>query len=546
MTAKYAEHVQTKQTPQSEQMPGTVANSAGGFSFPVDCWTRLDRFLILGAEGGSYYATERTLTKEAATSVLQCADIDAEKTVRRIVDISQAGRAPKNDPAIFALALLSSHAKASHFVKSAIPAVCRIGTHILHFAAAADAMRGWGRSLRAAVASWYSSQEAGQLAYQVAKYQSRDGWSHRDLLRLAHPKADGSKNIVQNWAVKGWPEVGEQPHDDEALLPIWAFERAKRAADAKEVCRLVRLYNLPRECVPTQFLNDASVWEALLEKMPMHAMIRNLATMTRIGLLAPMSEATGKVLAELASTEKIHKARVHPIAVLSALKTYASGRGVKSDKTWCPVSQIIDALDGAFYKAFANVESTGKRWLLALDVSGSMGQGDVAGVPGLTPRVASSAMALVTAATEPQHAFVAFTSNGSFSRPSMHQRYRSGLTPLTISPRQRIDDVCSITEKLPMGGTDCALPMIYATEAKVAIDTFVVLTDSETRHGDIHPAQALRKYRQTMGIAAKLIVVGMVANKFSIADPKDGGMLDVVGFDASAPAVMNDFVKQAS
>jgi 60 kDa SS-A/Ro ribonucleoprotein len=43
------------------------------------------------------------------------------------------------------------------------------------------------------------------------------------------------------------------------------------------------------------------------------------------------------------------------------------------------------------------------------------------------------------------------------------------------------------------------------------------------------------------GISAKLIVVGMVSNGFSIADPADAGMLDVVGFDTAAPAFMADF-----
>jgi 60 kDa SS-A/Ro ribonucleoprotein len=46
-----------------------------------------------------------------------------------------------------------------------------------------------------------------------------------------------------------------------------------------------------------------------------------------------------------------------------------------------------------------------------------------------------------------------------------------------------------------------------------------------------------------MGIPARLIVVGMVANGFTIADPDDPGMLDVVGFDTSAPALMADFVR---
>jgi 60 kDa SS-A/Ro ribonucleoprotein len=39
------------------------------------------------------------------------------------------------------------------------------------------------------------------------------------------------------------------------------------------------------------------------------------------------------------------------------------------------------------------------------------------------------------------------------------------------------------------------------------------------------------------------VVVGLVSNGFSIADPADPGMLDVVGFDAAAPAVIADFLR---
>jgi len=45
-----------------------------------------------------------------------------------------------------------------------------------------------------------------------------------------------------------------------------------------------------------------------------------------------------------------------------------------------------------------------------------------------------------------------------------------------------------------------------------------------------------------MGIDAKLVVVGMTATNVTIADPNDKGMLDVVGFDTSAPNVMSEFV----
>lgn len=531
--ATLAKHVSKKVTPQSEPIPGSaqVANSAGGFAFAVDDWTRLDRFLVLGSDGGSYYASEKKLTLENAKSVLACLKADGPRAVNRIVEISVAGRAPKNDPAIFALAMAASEGDedTKRVAFAAIPSVCRIGTHLFQFAAAVNEQRGWGRGLRNAIAAWYLEKDAKDVAYQATKYQQRDGWAHRDLLRLSHPKAEGNTQTVLNWIVKGWPEVGAEPHPQKALLPIWAMEKAKRADTKAELVKLIAEYDLPRECIPTKWLTEPEVWEALLEKMPMNAMIRNLATMTKIGLLKPLASAVGKVVGELANGERLKKSRLHPVALLSSLLTYKAGRGVKSDATWTPVSQIVDALDGAFYAAFGNVEPTGKRWLLALDVSGSMGSGSIAGIAGLTPRVGSAAMALVTAATEKQHHFMGFSTT---------------FVPLPISPRQRLDDVCNTITGLPFSGTDCALPMLYAMEKKLEVDCFTVYTDNETWAGRIHPVQALKQYRQKTGIPAKLIVVGMVSNGFTIADPNDGGMMDVAGFDTATPQIMSDFAKQ--
>ena len=58
-----------------------------------------------------------------------------------------------------------------------------------------------------------------------------------------------------------------------------------------------------------------------------------------------------------------------------------------------------------------------------------------------------------------------------------------------------------------------------------------------------HPAQALRHYRSEFVGDAKAVVVGMTSNGFTLADPNDRGMLDVVGFDTTAPAVIADFVR---
>jgi 60 kDa SS-A/Ro ribonucleoprotein len=95
---------------------------------------------------------------------------------------------------------------------------------------------------------------------------------------------------------------------------------------------------------------------------------------------------------------------------------------------------------------------------------------------------------------------------------------------------------------MSFGATDCAKPMTWAMAQKKAFDVFVVYTDCETYHGSVHPSEALRQYRRASGIAdARLVVVGMSSSGFSIADPADPFMMDVVGFDAASPAVMADF-----
>jgi 60 kDa SS-A/Ro ribonucleoprotein len=536
------------QTPQDQPIPGTkqVPNSAGGYAWTVDDWTRLQRFLILGSEGGSYYATERALTAENANAVLRCIAEDGLRVVQTLSDISVSGRAPKTDPTLFVLALAAARGDEAtrKAALEALPRIARTGTHLMHFAAFIDAQRGWGRGLRRAVASWYNDKPARDIAYQALKYQQRDGWSHRDLLRLSHPQpVTDSHRTLYHWITQGWNGVGDTPHPDEALQQIWALERAKLASNSDEVIGLIRDYRLPREAIPTQFLNEPKVWAALLEEMPMTALIRNLATMTRVGLLTPLSVATRMVNHRLSDEVKLHKARIHPITVLSALKTYAQGHGERGNNTWKPVASITDALDRAFYLSFGNVQPTGKRWTLALDVSGSMGMGFIAGVPGLTPRVASVAMSLITAATEAQHNIVGFTSGSGNAATWSSLHDNTLLTPLSVSPRQRLDDALKAVNNLPFGGTDCALPMLWALKNKIETDVFVIYTDSETWFGKVHPAQALRQYREAMGINAQLIVVGMVANGFTIADPNDAGMLDVVGFDTATPQLISDFAR---
>ncbi|MDQ1392667.1 MAG: 60 kDa SS-A/Ro ribonucleoprotein [Acidimicrobiaceae bacterium] len=537
----------TRLTAQTDPIPGShqEANSAGGYAWAVDDWTRLRRFLILGVDGGSYYATERTLVKENAETVLRCIAVDGARTVAEIVAVSEAGRNPKQQPVVFALAACcaSDDAEVRRLALDALPLVCRTGTQLFLFAGFVEQFRGWGRGLRRAVAQWYTHRDPDALAYQLLKYQQREGWSHRDLLRLSKPapERDGPTDLALRWAVGKLDD--DSPEGTPRLLR--AHRLAQAATSPTETARLIEAERLPWEAVPADHLASPEVWNALLPGLPFGALVRNLARMTSNGTLVPGNGAVDAVVRRLGDGEQLRRARLHPIQVLSALLTYRAGQGARGKLTWDPITAVIDALDRAFYDSFSVVEPAGTRHLLALDVSGSMGAGTVAGVPGLSPRVASAAMAALALATEPKVETVAFTSagRGAWQSPSKNKRFKvvDGIAPLGLSSRQRLDDIVKTVSGLPFGGTDCALPMLYALDRNIDIDTFVIYTDSETWAGDIHPSQALRRYRERTGIAARLIVVGMVSNGFSIADPNDPGMLDVVGFDTAAPQVMADF-----
>lgn len=536
MLNKILAHLAGRPVPQSAPLtPTQVPNSAGGYVFEVSAWDRLDRFLILGTDGGTYYVSERTLTLHNARVVEELLAVDGPRIVRRIVELRDSNRLPRLGPAIFALALAMKRGdlETRRAAADAVPAIARTHTQLFQLATAVQAFGGWGRATKRAFARWYTDQDAAKVAYQAVKYQHREGWSGRDVLRKAHPTPPTEDHDqVFRWMAKGWEGALPSEPPTDAMRLIWAMERAKRTQDVDEMVALILNEGLVRELVPTRFLREASVWEALLHAgrgMPMTALLRNLAKMTSVGLIAPMSDASLHIASRLSDARSLQRARIHPIAVLSAMRTYARGSGVRGKLSWTPVQVIKDALDRAFPLSFGSVKASGKRTVVALDVSGSMGCGSVAGLIGLTPREAAAAMAVVTLRTEPHTYPVAFT---------------HGLTPFDIGRRASVDSVVRKMGRQPFGATDCALPMLHARKRKLQVDTFVVYTDNETWHGGVHPCQALRDYRQAMGIPAKLIVVGMTATNFTIADPADSGMLDVVGFDTAAPNLMAEFARR--
>jgi hypothetical protein len=176
----YLKQYLTAGTPQLASLPGRgqTANSAGG----------------------SCHASEGALTRENTEIVARCLTLDGARTVAEIVSVSRDGRAPKQGPTLYALAMAAGlgDEPTRRLALEALGAVARTGTQLFTFAAFVEGFRGWGRSLRRAVGRWYTARPADELAYQAVKYRMREGFTHRDLLRLAH-RVSRSRPATRRW-----------------------------------------------------------------------------------------------------------------------------------------------------------------------------------------------------------------------------------------------------------------------------------------------------------------------------------------------------------
>lgn len=522
----YSKHVAT--TPQSKAMLGRekeqVENNAGGMVFGVDPWKQLDRFLILGTEGGSYYVKEREMTVDNAQVILNLIKSHGEKVVDRVFEISTGKLAPKQDPAIFVLALACVHGNAAtkKLAYGNINYICRTGTHLFNFLQMHKNLNGkWSRGLRNGVADYYEKRSLDLFTLHLIKYRQRNGWTHKDAIRLSHPKLKNEKGQLVKLL------LGKEYDRLQIPLAWMAFEEVQAMkpgikGSAEKIAHLLEKFRLPWEAMPTEFHDDPKVWISLLGNLRGEGLMRNLSRLAKLEITKPMTPNEAFVADKIKHTMK----DVHPIKILNGMLAYKKGVSERGHGSWTPSQKIIDSLMDAFYDSFAKVKPTGKRYLMALDVSGSMDMSHIAGTA-LTAREASVAMAMQLVRTEPNCHTMAFS---------------NGFVPLNIGKHTSLDQAVRMVSEMPFDSTDCSLPMIYATKYKIPVDCFVVFTDNETWAGHMHPTEALRQYRNVMGIDAKLVVCAATPTSFTIADPKDPRQLDVVGFSLDTPETISAFV----
>ena len=514
-----------------------VRNDAGGFTFKVSNADMFDRFLILGVCSGTYQASSTKMLDNDVNFIKKFIKENPAEAIRRTVDVSANGRAKSNSAALFVLAqAMNTDGVNKSDVSDAVKEVARTSTHLFEYAQYLKNLGGWGRAKRASITGWYESKSNDALAMQAVKYRQRDGWTHRDLFRLSHPK-DIDTSV-------GDFILGKDHASIDDLRTIHGFKLMQQAKNIDEVVELIKEYRLPWETVPTQFHKEVKLWRTLFEAdaLGQTALLRNTVRLAKLGAFKDLRFAADYA-DRLADSNRIQKGLVHPINYLNAAVVYSEGQvnrkghyAHRESRTWDTSSSITDALNEGFHSAFKFVEPSNERYLVGVDVSGSMAS--MAMGLDLSCAQVSGAVAMQIARTAKYSEIRGFTT-GSSGWGSWRERTK--LTDLGITAKSDLADAMKKVSGHNFGGTDCAQPMLWALDNSVEIDTFVIITDNETWAGNIKPHQALNQYRKETGINAKLAVLGVEGRPFTIADPSDRGMMDFVGFDSNAPKALADF-----
>ncbi|RVE61566.1 hypothetical protein OJAV_G00171890 [Oryzias javanicus] len=508
---------------------------------------QLRRFLCYGSEGNVFTARDQgRISLNNAEALLSCLqeEEDGAEVVEEIRRFVQEGRVVRLDPSFFALALCSQHSKRKtrEAAFKALKELCRDPAHLFAVVQYKKELREgmkcgiWGRALRTAVSDWYNKQDPMVLAAAVTRCKQREGWSHKDLLRLSHTKpSKEAVALISKYVTKGWTEVqafyADKENSEEVvkvLSYLEAVEKVKHSCDETEVINLIGEHKLEMEQLLTQHLQSKQVWRALLNDMPLHSVLKILGRMTANEVLEPRSSTTQSLCERIRNEDTLKKENIHPFSIFLAMENYKRGhQGYLGRTKWEPNNCILKALESAFYSSFMNVEPVGKRFLVAVDVSMSLID-ILLGTSVNTPvAAAAAAITMIFARTEADTHVLVF-SDGA-------------VVPCPLSPQMTLADVAAKLGTNSSGDTDCSLPITWATENGKCVDVFIILTNNPVGTLTTSPVESLKKYRQTTGVHSKLVVCGLTSTGNAITDTEDRGLLSMCGFDLGTLTVIRNF-----
>jgi len=523
----YNNYLDPKNTPMSRKIPGRSGEMketlAGSYAFKANDWAVLKRWLLTGSLHNAFYQNSDDMTEKNVEVLTSCIKQDAERVARETIYARTKG-INFHTPILALVHLSMGSFNAKKKFREIFNDIIKTASNLYEFMSYTKALRGMGKTIHKAVLNWLKTKDAKELEYQFLKYQNRYGWTGRDVLRIMKPKTENRlKNSVYKWMVgRGFEKhviVSQDFTEKYSLDRISAYEEMKKNnLTENQIIQTIYGLNLTHEMIPGNVKRTKEIWNALFQKMPLTATIRNLGNLTSKDIFYDRNNV--KILEERLSKENLKKGMIHPLVLASAYSVYKGGHSIRGTLIWKPMPVVEDLIENAIESAFEILEPTGKIFFHALDVSGSMTSPTIGNLS-LTPVQIESIIALATMRAEKDY-FVGGFSNYFIELNNFRR---------TSSFRDVID--CKHLEGISFSGTNAAAAFEYATENKIYTDVFVCWTDNESWLG-IHPALALKEYRNKINPEAKAIYITLqtYGDKITLVDPKDNNSYDIAGFSS--------------
>lgn len=518
-----------------------IKNDAGGWGFELSPREKLSRFIAVGDVNGTYYVDyEANLSRSFDNIKNHFLSSEAEMLffLSEVKRSLEEGFAMRINTTLFSLAVLCSNQNKFPAIKKqalALIPTLRTPTQLFYFLKTLKSFSGWNRSLRRAVASWYTQHEysVGDLIYKVLKYRQREGYTHADVIKLCHLKSSVKRfnNLIKYVLLSNKSNVSLEELskilDQEPSLK--AFSILSTCSD-EQLVEIVEKHKFSWEMIPTDRLNNQKVLKAILPNLQPVALMRNLNRYAYNDITTQaVSNEVDYICSVFTDKEKMKMANIHPIILANNIKTYSQGTGNLGNKTWTANSKILEAMEDAYYNSFDYLPKINKKILVAVDESGSMNS-SCSNTCLLMSTVAKMiAVTLMRQCSKIDS--IAFTS----------ERNINDLQNLKLNKHSSLIDIL----KSPSngGGTDCSLPIRFMLEKKLKYDAVVIITDSETwaEKGNERHYSLLHKYRASVNKDIKVIEIGLDEN-FSIQPPEDKNCYRINGFDANVMNYVSDII----
>ncbi|XP_061178991.1 RNA-binding protein RO60-like [Saccostrea echinata] len=512
---------------------------------------KLKQFLILGGPNSVYHphSVSHSSTKIDLSFIHRLIAGGRGKDVVRVIkQYSLEGRAAKQNAILRALAVCSTSSDlvTKREANRIIPDVCRIFDHLIKFIkfSQEDAVgKKWGRARRKAISNLYNNYPGGpmKLAYHVTKYRKRGNMSHKDVIRLAHVKPFNQEvQYILGYIIRGLNGANLNIHHPSPELEsvknyIQGVEEARRCrtrGDEAHLIHLIETHQLCHEHVRKEFLNKPEIWHALLQHMPIHAVIRNLNSLASNEVFNLYDGDVNIVAQKLNDLGLLNEARVHPFEILTAYFQHKSGERTARGNVFTPSETILCALEEAFYKSLKPrtdiFEARSVRMAFGIDLT--ISPSDCVVSAKITSRQAVTGILLELIRYVNTYHVLPFGASDICS-------------PLPISPDDRLQNV---ENSLFVGGVESSnltKPIDFAIRNQLEVNVFVLFTSktyTEQEHYQLKDAMDRYRSQPWAGREPRLVVVDVVGNQSPISSYEED-FLRIEGADSQVVNVIKQF-----